>query len=94
MRAAASAAEPATFASSAEGRRRFCGTCGTQLLFWITAEPEIVDVNLVTLDEPAAIVPEHHIWTASRIPWFETTDTLPRYPDAGADRPGLRERSR
>ena len=87
-------AEPATFASSAEGRRRFCGACGTQLLFWTTAEPEIVDVNLVTLDEPAAIVPEYHIWTASRIPWFETTDTLPRYPDAGVDRPDLRERWR
>ena len=83
-------AEPATYTSSAEGRRRFCARCGTQLVFWTTAEPEIVDVNLATLDDPAAIVPEYHIWTMSRIPWFETTDALPRYPDAGRDQPGLR----
>jgi hypothetical protein len=86
-------AEPATFMSSTQGRRQFCAGCGTQLLFWTEAEPEIMDVNLVTLDDPAAIVPEYHTWTASRIPWFETADTLPRYPDAGRDRPGLREHS-
>jgi hypothetical protein len=86
-------AAPATLDSSVEGRRQFCPCCGTQLLFWTTAEPEIVDVNLATLDDPAAIAPEYHVWTASRIPWFETADALPRYPDAGRDRPGLREGS-
>jgi hypothetical protein len=24
-----------------------------------------------------------HIWRASRIPWFETTDDLPRYDQDG-----------
>ncbi|MGD9509835.1 MAG: GFA family protein [Geminicoccaceae bacterium] len=85
--------EPATLASSAEGRRQFCARCGTQLLFRATDEPERVDINLATLDDPAGIVPEYHVWTASRIPWFETADALPRYPDAGRDRPGLREGS-
>lgn len=77
--------EPQTLQSSPEGQRRFCGACGTHLLFWTADEPELVDVNLVTLDEPAAVAPSYHIWTASRISWFDTADALPRFPDAGID---------
>jgi hypothetical protein len=86
--------EPRTLPSSSAGQRRFCGACGTHLLFWTTDEPELVDVNLVTLDEPAAVAPAYHIWTAGRIVWFDTADALPRFPDAGIDsrehRAGLR----
>ena len=71
--------------SSAEGVRRFCGRCGTHVQFWTAAAPALVDVNLATLDQPGAFQPDYHIWTVSRIPWFETADTLPRYLDAGAD---------
>ena len=78
-------AEPATLVSSSAGQRRFCAACGTQILFWTADEPALVDLNLASLDDPAAIVPTYHIWTASRIPWFETTDDLPRYHDAGPD---------
>ena len=34
-------------------------------------------------DDPAAVAPDHHIWTASRIAWFDTKDDLPRYPERG-----------
>ena len=44
-----------------------------------------VDLNIGSLDHPSSIAPEYHIWTESRIPWFETVDELPRYPDAGPD---------
>jgi hypothetical protein len=30
----------------------------------------------------------YHIWTESRIDWFETADELPRYPDGGPDEAG------
>ena len=86
--------EPQTLQSSAQGQRRFCGTCGTHLLFWTADEPELVDVNLVTLDEPAAVAPSYHIWTASRISWFDTADALPRFPDAGIDSREHRARRR
>ena len=78
-------AEPKILPSSAQGQRRFCGACGTHILFWTAEEPEIVDVNLVTLDHPEQVAPQYHIWTDSRIPWFDTADTLPRYPDRGID---------
>jgi hypothetical protein len=77
--------EPRTCRSSAHGQRRFCGACGTQLLFWTSEAPALVDVNLATLDDPAAVRPQHHGWTDSRIPWFDTRDALPRYPDGGED---------
>jgi hypothetical protein len=77
--------EPAILRSSKEAQRRFCAACGTQLLFWGEDEPEVVDVNLATLDDPAGVRPDHHIWIMSRIPWFDIADDLPRYRDAGAD---------
>lgn len=84
-------AEPKTLHSSTTGQRSFCGDCGTQLLFWTADAPALFDVNLATLNDPAAVRPDYHIWTASRIPWFETADELPRYPDAGPDGRLMRE---
>ena len=76
---------PAEFRSSAHGQREFCGVCGTQLVFRNSTTPMTVDVTVASLDDPAAVAPEYHIWRASRIPWFETTDALPRHDDAGPD---------
>lgn len=73
--------EPAVYRSSAKAERLFCARCGSQLVFREFAEPEWLDVTLASLDDPAAVRPEHHIWTSSRIPWFEIADDLPRYPE-------------
>lgn len=70
--------EPATFASSPQGERSFCPTCGTSLTFVDPGEPGRLDVALATLDDPAAFPPQRHIWTASRLPWLEIADDLPR----------------
>ena len=70
---------PLVYASSEKGRRSFCSTCGTQLLFADPNAADEVDVNLVTLDDPSAVRPDHHIWAESRLPWFDTKDHLPRF---------------
>ena len=44
-------------------------------------EPGYLDVTLISLDDPEAVRPSYHIWTASRIAWFDTADDLPRYPE-------------
>ena len=75
-------AEPRTFASSQKGRRSFCPSCGTPLTFVDTDDPDLVDVTLASLDEPAAFAPQDHIWTMSRIPWFDVRDELPRHAGA------------
>jgi hypothetical protein len=75
--------EPAVYRSSQNAERLFCASCGTQLAFRAIAEPDHLDVTLASLDDPEAVRPSHHIWTASRIGWFDTVDDLPRYPESG-----------
>ena len=43
--------------SSSFGHREFCGECGTPFLMKVDHQPETVDFSVVTLDDPAAIVP-------------------------------------
>jgi hypothetical protein len=74
---------PAVYRSSARAERLFCAECGTQLAFREIEEPDQVDVTLASLDQPQAVRPSHHIWTASRIAWFDIADDLPRYPENG-----------
>ena len=74
---------PAVYRSSARTERLFCAECGTQLAFREIEEPDQVDVTLASLDQPQAVRPSHHIWTASRIAWFDIADDLPRYPENG-----------
>jgi hypothetical protein len=71
--------EPAVYHSSPKAERLFCPTCGTQLA--LRDEPDHMDVTLASLDDPEAVRPSYHIWTASRIGWFDTADDLPRYPE-------------
>ncbi len=76
------------FKSSSFGFRRFCGDCGTPLLMRVDHEPTTVDFSVATLDDPAPFAPEFHIFERSRIAWFETTDSLPRYSRSRHDPPG------
>ena len=78
-----STGEPAVYRSSAAAERLFCPSCGTQLAFRAIAEPDHLDVTLTSLDNPEAVRPTHHIWTGSRIAWFDIADDLPRYPERG-----------
>jgi hypothetical protein len=82
------AGEPAVYGSSPGAERLFCPVCGSQLVFRALAEPETLDVTLASLDDPAAVRPSYHIWTASRIAWFDTKDDLPRHPERGPNVPG------
>jgi hypothetical protein len=75
--------EPVAYRSSQKAERLFCAACGTQLVFREFAEPDQLDVTLASLDDPESVRPSHHIWTASRIGWFEIADDLPRYPERG-----------
>jgi hypothetical protein len=65
--------------SSNFGSRQICGECGTALTIEVDFQPETVDFAIATLDEPGRVRPGFHIFTRSRIPWFDTNDDLPRY---------------
>jgi hypothetical protein len=74
------AGEPAVYRSSEKAERLFCQKCGTQLA--LRDEPDYLDVTLASLDHPEAVRPSYHIWTTSRISWFEIADDLPRCPES------------
>lgn len=76
---------PTIFHSSSHSQREFCGACGTQIAFRRSASPKTVDVTLASLHDPSQMTPQYHIWRQSKVAWFETTDSLPRYEDAGPD---------
>jgi hypothetical protein len=78
---------PKVYRSSSWGERWFCGECGTQLLYRDSEGPAAVDINVGSLDRPEAAEPVRHIFTASRIPWFDTADVLPRHEGAAPKRP-------
>jgi hypothetical protein len=77
--------KPTIYPSSEHGDREFCSTCGTQIAFRETAPAETVDVNVGSLDDPSAVLPEYHIWCQSRISWFDTADSLPEYQQGKPD---------
>jgi hypothetical protein len=76
---------PVAYRSSAVAERQFCGKCGTQITFRYLRTPREIDVTLASLDDPEALEPAYHIWTANRLAWFDTADTLPRHREHGPD---------
>lgn len=77
------AGEPAIYRSSHHGERRFCPVCGSQIEFRDARDADYVSLNSGTLDDPAVVPPDRHIWTASELPWFSDAPTLPRFPEDG-----------
>ena len=76
--------EMAYWASSPRLKRHFCLRCGTR----VTIEPAGGDrlaFPLVTFDNPAALYPEMHIWTTTRVAWLTLDDGLPQYPEASPE---------
>jgi hypothetical protein len=67
------------YASSAVAERWFCDHCGTPLLVRDFAGTTH-DFSLATLDRPEAVIPEFHVFYASRIAWADAGDDLPRFP--------------
>jgi hypothetical protein len=78
--------KPARYESTPRGAREFCATCGTQLTFQYTHDPKTIDFTLGSLKDPESIRPQYHIWTETRLGWFDTADSLPRHEGQGPDR--------
>lgn len=79
--------EPARYQSSESAARLFCSKCGSSIAhLWVdigTLWPYIG-----TLDDPASVTPEFHIFTEEQIPWVKLDDGLPCYPQFPPTRKG------
>lgn len=74
------AGEAAVYASSENGRRHFCATCGTGLFYYNQDMlPGIVDVQSATYDDPDAVPAQAHIQVADRIGWMADAHELPEF---------------
>jgi hypothetical protein len=76
---------PRTFRSSGSARRFFCGECGSPLAFQADDQLDQLDLTIASLDDPATLAPQRHTWVTSRVPWFDTSDRLPRYAEGSHD---------
>ncbi len=74
---------PKTYQSSPGVRRRFCGSCGSQMAFESDEYPGEIHLFAATFDDPEALAPRGHVHTGEQLSWFETADALPRFDRAG-----------
>jgi hypothetical protein len=70
---------PARYRSSRFAERGFCGLCGSTLSMHEEVLAERVQIAVGSLDDPARVRIDDHVWTKDRIPWFDIADQLPRF---------------
>ena len=73
------AAQPQIYLSSPGVERAFCGRCGSPIYYTSDRRPEILDLFVGTLDDPAQAKPWCHVQVDEQLPWLDVHDTLPRY---------------
>jgi hypothetical protein len=71
--------QPASYVSSANVVRTFCGECGTALTYQRSDLPGSIDVTLGSMDDAEALRPQDHTWTESQLSWISLGDELPKY---------------
>jgi len=85
---------PRGFASTEPWRRYFCPDCGAPVYQRMSAPPDDgsdqVSILIPSLDDPTAVRPTAHIWCASRLPFFQIRDDLPRFEDGELSPPSTR----
>lgn len=69
--------------SSPGVRRSFCGKCGTPMLFEGERWPGEVHIFVATLENPASLTPQAHVYFGQALPWIEPADGLPRFKGTG-----------
>ena len=68
----------ATYSSSPGNLRAFCSVCGSNMPV-LEDEGAHVIIPAGTLDDDPKVRPIAHIHIASKAPWYEISDTLPRF---------------
>jgi hypothetical protein len=69
------------YESSPGETRTFCRVCGATLATLFRDHPDEIGLPLGTLDDDPGAKPSAHVFVASKAPWFEITDDLPRFSE-------------
>lgn len=61
--------------------RSFCSSCGSSLLFEsnYNRADKTVEIALAVFDQHQQVTPDAHIYTDSKVDWFDINDNLPQY---------------
>ena len=77
------AGDPVRFAMPTDSGRPHhihrCHGCGTALWSDYGGRPALRFVRVGTLDDPAALLPDVHIFTRSKLPWIELPEAVPAF---------------
>ena|SRR6186713_2200751 len=77
--------KPQSWSFNGKAQRHFCPVCGTGLFYMNESViPGMIDVQIATLDDASAVVPEIQVQVAERLPWVANIHQLPsfdRFPD-------------
>ena len=65
--------------SGKDVHRHFCPTCGSGVYLECDSDPGYVFLKAGALDDATWVKPDMHIFAASKQPWVEVEDSLPRY---------------
>lgn len=72
--------EPATYNSSRDVQRGFCGACGTGLFYEsATVLPGKINMRIATLDRPDAVSPRAWVQMADAPEWLHHVGDLPKF---------------
>jgi hypothetical protein len=77
--------EPGVFASSTDGRRYFCRTCGSPV-FGRDRNSDEIELHLGSFDEVGKFAPTYELWIIRREPWLGHAPSIGRSYER--DRPG------
>jgi ADP-ribosyl-[dinitrogen reductase] hydrolase len=73
----------ARYESSPGKKRSFCPRCGSQLIAAWDDQSDVI-LRVGSLDTDPGTKPLAHIWLSEKAPWFEPTDSLPRFAESYA----------
>jgi hypothetical protein len=74
---------PTYYQSSSFGKRGFCGSCGSRIVWAPTDAKDdwSLNVSVCALDNPADVRPNCHTYIDTKLPWLHIRDELPRFTE-------------
>jgi len=68
-----------SFASSKYCKRKFCGICGSNIMFFDERNPDKYYVSAGALDGKISLPKAHHVFVGSKASWYDIDDNLKQH---------------
>ena len=78
-------ADHRSFTHRRASSRRFCGVCGTALIYETDKDPTTIDVTSASLDDPNRFPPTAEVWLEDKLAWAATDSALAQHPQGSLD---------